>query len=68
MKLTYWSKSMKRFAISANIPMELKERLKVAAERELCSESVIIRRAIAVYVGCECYIYNKSTKTEHKQE
>lgn len=58
---------MKRFAVSANIPMELKEKLKVAAERELCSESTIIRKAIASYVANECYRCNNSSSDEQRK-
>jgi predicted transcriptional regulator len=59
---------MKRFAVSANIPMELKDKLRVTAEREMCSESTIIRKAIAFYVAQKGYEGNILGNAEQQKE
>jgi predicted DNA-binding protein len=36
--------------VSAKIPHEMKKRLKMAAEAQLCSESTIVRNALSFYL------------------
>ncbi len=48
--------------VSAKIPPELKDRLRQAADNELCSESAIIRKALAFYLSTDVRLLTSNKK------